>query len=69
MAMEQALIKKGNSDSYGCTFFISFLRAIKAVALISSEKVKLGMVNDSVMVLVMAFFMPVIFLTLKVYTR
>lgn len=63
MAMEHALIKNGSIVRLVCTFFISFLKAIKAVASISSEKVKDGIVSASVMVFVMAFFMPVIFLT------
>ena len=47
------------------TFFISLRRMMSAVASISSEKVNEGMVSASVMVLVMAFFMPVIFFTLR----
>ena len=64
MAIEHALIKNGSIVKFVCTFFISFRSAIKAVASIESEKVKAGIVKASVIVLVMAFFMPVIFLTL-----
>ena len=64
MAMEHALIKNGSIVRLVCTFFISFLKAIRAVASISSEKVNDGIVRASVIVLVIAFFIPVIFLTL-----
>ena len=69
MAIEQALMKNGSIVRLVCTFFISFLRAIKAVASISSEKVNAGMDKASVIVFVMAFFMPVIFLTLRTVER
>ena len=65
IAIEQALMKNGSIVRFVCTFFISFLNAIKAVASISSEKVKAGIDSASVIVLVIAFFIPVIFLTLK----
>ena len=67
IAMEIAFIKKGIIVSFGCIFFISFLRAISSVASIWSEKVKAGIDNDSVIVLVIALLMPVIFLTLNVH--
>ena len=64
MAIEQALMKNGSIVRLVCTFFISFLKAIKAVASISSENVNAGIDSASVIVLVIAFFIPVIFLTL-----
>ena len=65
IAIEHALMKKGSMVSFGCCFFISLRRAISFVAFISSESVKKGIVNDSVIVFVIAFFMPVIYLTLN----
>lgn len=64
IAIEQALIKKGNIVNFGFAAFISFLKAINLVASISSEKVKKGIDSDSVIVLVIAFLIPVIYLTL-----
>jgi len=43
---------------------MSYLSLIKFVASIDSEKVKDGIVRDSVIVFVIAFFIPVIFFTL-----
>ena len=63
--MEHALMKNGNIVRFVCTFFISLRRAIRAVASIESEKVKAGIDKASVIVFVMAFFMPVIFFTLR----
>jgi hypothetical protein len=65
IAIEQALMKKGSMVSLGCYFFISFLKAISLVALISSDSVKNGIESDSVIVFVIAFFMPVMCLTLN----
>jgi len=65
IAILHALIKNGNIVSLGWADFISFLSLISLVASISSEKVKNGMLSDSVIVLVIAFFIPVIYLTLK----
>ena len=65
IAIEHALIKNGNRDKVGCYAFISFLKAIREVAFISSEKVKAGIDRDSVIVLVIAFFIPVMRFTLK----
>ncbi len=68
MAIEQALTKKGSIVSFGWTDFISFLNFIKWVASISSEKVKKGIESDSVIVLVIAFLIPVICFTLKLHS-
>lgn len=65
IAIEHALMKNGSIVRLVCTFFISLRRAINFVASISSEKVKAGIDRASVMVFVMAFFMPVIFLTVS----
>ena len=65
MAMEHALIKNGSIVRFVWTFFISLRRAMSAVASISSENVKDGIVKASVIVFVMAFFIPEIFLTLS----
>lgn len=64
MAREAALIKKGRRVKLLNCFFNMSLSWIKLVASISSWKVKEGMFKASVMVLVIAFFIPVIFLTL-----
>ena len=64
MAIEHALMKNGSMVRLVCTFFISLRSMIRAVASISSEKVKAGIDRASVIVLVMAFFIPVIFFTL-----
>lgn len=63
MAIEHALIKKGSIVSLGCATFISFLSLISCVASISSLKVKNGIESASVIVFVIAFFIPVIFFT------
>lgn len=65
IAIEQALTKKGSIVSLGWTDFISFLSLISYVASISSENVKNGIERDSVIVLVIAFLIPVIYFTLK----
>lgn len=65
MAREQALMKKGSIVSPGTWAFSYLRRAMSLVASISSEKVKKGIVRDSVIVLVMAFFIPVILTTLS----
>ena len=54
--------------SLGWTDFISFLNLISWVASISSEKVKKGIESDSVIVFVIAFLIPVICFTLKLYS-
>ena len=64
MAIEHALMKKGSKVRPGCTYFISALNAMRFVASISSAKVNWGIDKASVMVLVMALLIPVIFLTL-----
>lgn len=64
MAIEHAFMKNGNIVREECTYFISFLRAKSLVPSISSEKVKKGIVRASVIVFVIAFFIPVIFFTL-----
>lgn len=65
IAIEHALMKNGSMVSLGCYFFISLRSLIRLVALISSDKVKNGIERDSVIVFVIAFFIPVICLTLK----
>jgi len=68
IAIEHALTKKGSIVSFGWTDFISFLNLISWVASISSEKVKKGIESDSVIVFVIAFLIPVICFTLKLYS-
>jgi hypothetical protein len=63
MAREHALIKNGSMVSLGTDYLSCFLNLMSSVAFISSENVKNGIERDSVIVLVMAFFMPVIFFT------
>ena len=65
IAIEHALIKNGNIVKLVCTFLSSYLKARSLVAFIESEKVNEGMERASVMVFVIAFFIPVIFLTLN----
>ena len=57
-------MKKGSMVILGWTCFISYLSLIRLVASIDSENVKDGIVSDSVIVFVIAFFIPVIFFTL-----
>jgi hypothetical protein len=65
MAREHALMKNGSIVSLGTVVLSYFLSLMSSVASMSSENVKKGIDRDSVMVLVMAFFMPVIFFTLN----
>jgi len=65
MASEHAFMKKGKRVSFGYKTFNSFRRLISSEPLIASEKVRNGMVRDSVIVFVIAFFIPVIYCTLK----
>ena len=58
-------MKKGSIVSFGTDCFNCFLSATSWVAFMSSENVKKGIDRDSVIVMVMAFFIPVIFLTLQ----
>ena len=69
IAIEHAFTKNGNMVNFGWTDFISFLSLINYVASISSENVKKGIERDSVIVFVIAFFIPVICFTLKVKTN
>jgi hypothetical protein len=57
-------MKNGSIVSLGTVVLSYFLSLMSSVASMSSENVKKGIDRDSVMVLVMAFFMPVIFFTL-----
>jgi hypothetical protein len=58
-------MKNGSIVSLGTVVLSYFLSLMSSVASMSSENVKKGIDRDSVMVLVMAFFMPVIFFTLN----
>jgi len=64
MASEIALMKKGRTVILTPLAFNYWRSLSSSVASISSEKVKKGMLSDSVIVLVIAFLMPVSFLTL-----
>lgn len=65
MAMEHALMKKGSMVRLVCTFFISLRSMMREVASMESEKVNAGIDKASVIVLVIAFFIPVMRLTLS----
>jgi len=65
IAIEHALMKKGSTVRFVWIFFISLRRMRRLVASISSENVKDGIVSASVMVFVIAFFIPVMRLTLE----
>jgi hypothetical protein len=65
MAIEHAFTKNGRIVKLLCCFLICYLSFRRLEASISSMKVKKGIVNDSVIVFVIAFFMPVSLLTLK----
>lgn len=63
IATEAAFTKKGRTVRFLCAFLSKTLSFINSVASISSMKVNAGMERDSVIVLVIAFFIPVSFLT------
>jgi hypothetical protein len=63
MAIEAAFTKKGSKVKFLWFFFNNYLSCITLVASISSIKVKNGIDLDSVIVFVIAFFIPVSFFT------
>jgi hypothetical protein len=63
MANERAFMKNGSIVRSGIYYFNSLRNLINYVASISSEKVNVGIERDCVIVFVIAFWMPVIFLT------
>ena len=58
-------MKKGKIDKFVYYFFNYFLKSIVLVASRSSENIKKGIDRESVIVLVIAFYIPLIFLTLS----
>lgn len=60
IANEHAFTKNGSKVSFGYTYFNSLRNRISWFALIASEYVRKGIDFDSVIVLVIAFLMPVI---------
>lgn len=65
IAIEHALMKNGSIVNLGTEDLSSFLNFMSSVAFMSSENVKKGIESDSVIVFVIAFFIPVIFFTLN----